>query len=252
MIQHVAVDPDDTRLGQLASLLSRDGVLTFEGVPERATLVHLARRIMSVSHHRDSEDDGITVIRDRGDLVRRRPSYAGFGHDELMVHTEGSAVANPPQLMMLYCGRSAGSGGACRLLDGAELHRALANRHPDLLASLGSPRSVLFGGSAGHLGAVFEDVAGRTVVRFRLDNLAQFSPQITRKLSLLRALLAELVVTVNLVPGQGYFLCNTRWLHGREAFTGERLMYRLLGNPLPVPGIAPGFPGTNMIRSAVA
>jgi alpha-ketoglutarate-dependent taurine dioxygenase len=252
MIQHVAVDLDDTLLAQLTPLLCRDGVLTFEGVPDRAALLSLSRRIMSVSHHRDSEQDGITVIHDRGDLVRRRPSYAGFGHDELIVHTEGSALARPPQLMMLYCGRSAGSGGACRLLDGAELHRALAVRYPDLLASLSSPRSVLFGGSAGHLGAVFEEAAGHAVVRFRLDDLVQFSPQITRKLPILRALIAELVVSVNLTPGHGYLLCNTRWLHGREAFTGERLMYRLLGDPLPVLEIAPGFAGTNIIRSAVA
>jgi hypothetical protein len=41
--------------------------------------------------------------------------------------------------------------------------------------------------------------------------------------------------------GQGYILDNHRWLHGRRAFTGQRVMYRVNGNPLPHLGITPGF-----------
>jgi alpha-ketoglutarate-dependent taurine dioxygenase len=252
MIQHVIVDPDDTRIDvQLASLLCRDGALTFEGVPDRAALLGLARQVMSVWRHRDSDNDGVTVIRDRGDLAQR-PGCAGFGNSELMLHTESSAIAQPPQLMMLYCARRTGSGGACRLLDGATLYGALAARHPELLASLVSPRSVLFGGAAGHLGSVFEESAGRAVIRLRLDDLGQFSPQITHQMPALRDLIAELAVAVTLPEGHGYLLCNTRWLHGREAFSGDRVMCRLLGNPLSTLTIPLGFAVTAVSSSAAA
>ncbi len=91
---------------------------------------------------------------------------------------------------------------------------------------------------------MFTEHDGRTVVRFRLDDLARFSPQITRRLASLRAILHDLETPVPLRPGHGYLLCNTRWLHGRAAFTGERLMYRLLGNPLPTVEIPAGFATT--------
>jgi alpha-ketoglutarate-dependent taurine dioxygenase len=244
MITHLVVDPDDARIEvRIASVLCRDGAVTFEGVPDRTALVRLASRVMNVWHHRDSENDGVTVIRDRG-VVGRRPSYAGFGNSELMLHTESSAIDQPPQLMMLHCARRAGSGGATRLLDGAALYRALAAWHPELLASLVSPRSVRFGGTAGHLGSVFEQTASRMVVRFRLDDLAQFSPQVNRQMLTLRELIAELATRATLSPGSGYLLCNTRWLHGREAFSGDRLMHRILGNPLRSITIPVGFPAT--------
>lgn len=249
MITHMVVDPDDIRIeARIASTLRRDGALTFEGVPDRATLIHLARRVMNVWPHRDSESDGVTVIRDRGD-VARLPNYAGFGDSELMLHTEASATAQPPQLLMLHCARRASFGGATRLLDGGVLHRVLAAQHPVLLESLISPRSVLFGGNAGHLGSVFEESASRTVIRFRLDDLARFPPRIARRLPTLRGLITELAIKLTLPSGHGYLLCNTRWLHGREAFSGDRLMHRILGNPLPSLTIPPGF-ATSVVSSA--
>jgi len=45
-----------------------------------------------------------------------------------------------------------------------------------LLDALSTRRSVLFGGAAGHLDSVFTEHDGRTVVRFRLDELSRFSP----------------------------------------------------------------------------
>ncbi|TDC59083.1 hypothetical protein E1258_19245 [Micromonospora sp. KC207] len=241
MIYHVRIDPHDSQAGaRLAAALRDVGLATFEGVTDRASLLRLAEQVMHVWHHRDSDTDGVTAIGDRGELARR-PGSAGFGRDELTVHTESSAEDRPPRLMLLFCARGAASGGECRLVDGARLHHELALRDPELLDALHTPRSVLFGGAAGHLGSVFTEHDGRAVVRFRLDDLARFSPQITRRLASLRAILHDLETPMPLMPGHGYLLCNTRWLHGRAAFAGERLMYRLLGNPLPTVEIPEGF-----------
>jgi len=245
VIRHVGVDLCDSQAGdRLTAALQGVGLVTFDGVTDRAALLRLAGQVMHVQHHRDSDPDGVTTIRDRGELARR-PGSAGFGHDELTVHTESSAEDRPPRLMLLYCVRGAASGGQCRLVDGSVLHRELAARDPELLAALRAPRSVLFGGAAGHLGAVFTEHDGATVVRFRLDGLARFDPQITRRLPILRATLRDLEIPLRLQPGQGYLLSNTRWLHGRAAFAGERLMYRLLGNSLPTIEIAEGFATTS-------
>ena len=241
MIYHVRVDPYDSQAGaRLAAALHGVGLATFEGVTDRASLLRLAGQVMHIWHHRDSDPDGVTTIRDRGEMARR-PGSAGFGQAELTAHTESSAEDQPPRLMLLFCARGAASGGECRLVDGARVHHELAMRDPELLAALRTPRSVLFGGAAGHLGAVFAEHDGRAVVRFRLDDLARFSPQITRRLPVLREILRDLEKPVRLKPGHGYLLSNTRWLHGRAAFTGERLMYRLLGDPLPGVDIAQGF-----------
>jgi alpha-ketoglutarate-dependent taurine dioxygenase len=241
MIRHVRIDSCDSEAGvRLVVALHEVGLVTFEGITDRATLLRVAGQVMKVWHHRDSESDGVTAIGDRGELARR-PGSAGFGRDELTVHTESSAEDQPPRLMLLFCVRGAASGGQCRLVDGARLHYELAVRDPELLDALRAPRSVLFGGAAGHLGSVFTQQDGRTLVRFRLDDLARFSPPITRRLAELRAILHDLETPVVLKPGHGYLLCNTRWLHGRAAFAGDRLMYRLLGNPLPTVEIPEGF-----------
>lgn len=47
---------------------------------------------------------------------------------------------------------------------------------------------------------------------------------------------------LQLRTGQGLLISNTRWLHGRDRYTGPRVMLRMLGDPLPGTGIQPGFP----------
>jgi hypothetical protein len=47
--------------------------------------------------------------------------------------------------------------------------------------------------------------------------------------------------TLRLVDGEGFAILNDRWLHGRTPFAGDRMMLRILGNPLPVLALPPGF-----------
>jgi hypothetical protein len=50
------------------------------------------------------------------------------------------------------------------------------------------------------------------------------------------------VQTFRLRAGEGVLPSNTRWLHGRDRYSGRRTMLRVLGDPLPSTGIMPGFP----------
>jgi hypothetical protein len=48
--------------------------------------------------------------------------------------------------------------------------------------------------------------------------------------------------TIHLRTGEGILVSNTRWLHGRDRYSGPRVMLRVLGDPLPGSGILTGFP----------
>ncbi|MGV9677354.1 TauD/TfdA family dioxygenase [Nocardia sp. NPDC003482] len=96
--------------------------------------------------------------------------------------------------------------------------------------------------ASGHLGSVFEHAqGGRIRIRYRRDNLVKYSPEVRRWLPTFDAAIDRHTVRFGLEPGEGYVLHNHRWLHGRAAFTGERVMYRLSLNPHPEFAIPSGF-----------
>lgn len=227
----------------LIGRLKDQGLATFSGAADRASLLDLAHSLLALYLHRDSDPDGVTVI--TGGAEDHQPGFAGFSSVGLHPHTERSGVAEPPQLLMLCCITAAASGGASQLVDGARLYQEVALTDPALLQILTAPRSVFFGGAAGYLGSVFEDAGtGRMTIRFRLDELAQFSPEVTHALPLLTSLIREHADTADLGRGEGLILDNTRWLHGRSPYTGSRIMLRILGNPLPNFALQRGFATT--------
>jgi Taurine catabolism dioxygenase TauD, TfdA family len=84
----------------------------------------------------------------------------------------------------------------------------------------------------------------------RFDELARFAPTVTHWLPELRAAIDRHTTTVQLGRGQGYVLHNYRWLHGRRAFTGQRVMFRVHVDPLPHLGIPVGFRPTIITKAA--
>ena len=69
-----------------------------------------------------------------------------------------------------------------------------------------------------------------------------FSADATPIIPLLRAVITQHLHAIQLRTGQGLLVSNTRWLHGRDRYTGPRVMLRILGDSLPGTGIQPGFP----------
>jgi len=61
---------------------------------------------------------------------------------------------------MLTCLVPADHGGESLAVDGHLLYDALAADDPETLQILSRPRSALFGGAGGYLGAIFEHAAG--------------------------------------------------------------------------------------------
>jgi alpha-ketoglutarate-dependent taurine dioxygenase len=237
---HQADILDPAQQPRVIALLRDHGLVTFTGITDRTELASVAGRLMSIRPHRDAGPDGVTVIADTGTA---EPGYAAFTDAELIPHTDGTSVPDPPGLLLLTCQQPASHGGNTLLADAARITATLAGQHPAALRALCAPRAAYFGAAGGYLGPVCELAgSGQARVRLRLDDLAMFSADATPLIPLLRAVIAQHQQTIHLDAGQGLLVSNTRWLHGRDSYTGPRVMLRILGDPLPGTGIQPGFP----------
>lgn len=232
--------------GDLLSLLAEQGIALVDRI-SAARLLPLVSSLGVVVPHRDSDVNGITALEDRG--VAFGNGLLGFTSCALEPHTDSSGLLQPPELVFLVCGRAAASGGECILVDGLAIHDDLAISAPDALKALSEPRCVFFGGANGHLGSVFAPYGDNQItIRFRSDELARFGPAASRALPEFRAAIRRHMKVINLHPGQGYVLCNHRWLHGRRAFVGRRIMFRIHANTSPHLRIPGGFkPSTRPI-----
>lgn len=217
------------------------------------SLVELTCTVGTVVDHRDSDSSGVTTIADRLDAQSAPKGFAAFTREALAPHTDSSATPMPPHLVLMSCAQAASVGGECVAVDASAVYDDLAHEHPTALANLLAPRTVLFGGAAGYLGAVFTRLADdRLAVRLRLDNLATFSPLVARHLPAIRTVIDRHSIVFMLRPGQGYVLDNYRWLHGRCAFRGDRVFYRVHSNPSPLSTLPRGFtPSRVGIHAAV-
>jgi Taurine catabolism dioxygenase TauD, TfdA family len=230
---------DPAQEPRVLALLREHGLVTFTGITDRAALVGVARRLMSIRPHRDAGPDGVTVITDTGTTD---PGYAAFTDAELIPHTDGTSLPDPPGLLLLTCQQPASQGGTTLLTDAVRITATLAGHHPAALRALSAPRTAYFGTADGYLGPVCEPAGpGRARIRLRLDGLAMFSADATPVIPILRAVIIQHQQAIRLRAGQGLLVSNSRWLHGRDRYTGPRIMLRILGDPLPDTGIQPGF-----------
>ncbi|MFF5716608.1 TauD/TfdA family dioxygenase [Streptomyces buecherae] len=216
---------------RIAERLRSEGLVTFDGVRSRTQALALADQIMTVSPHRDSDSDGLTTIRDTRHHAGRA-GFAGFGNGALQPHTERSGIPCPPRLMMLVCERAAITGGESVCVDGRAVLADLAAVAHETVIALAQPRSAYFGAGDGHPCQVITVHAdNRVELRLRQDDLARFSPIVQPHLPRLRAAISRRQMALRLAPGEGYVLDNWRWLHARNAFTGDRVCWRVLGAP---------------------
>lgn len=212
----------------LLSAITEHGLVFVDGFHDPAQLLHLTGTFATVVDHRDSAADGITTIIDLRASPRR--GKTAFTSHALVPHTDGTGVSDPPALLLMACVHPASTGGHSLLVDGRAVHDDLARTAPEALNAFYTPRSALFGGATGQLSsAPVTDVR----IRVRFDELARFSPQTARHIPALRGAIDRHTVALLLGPGQGYVLNNHRWLHGRRAFTGPRVMHRVIANSLP-------------------
>ncbi|MER7579582.1 TauD/TfdA family dioxygenase [Kitasatospora sp. NPDC097691] len=225
------------------TVLSEYGLMRLTRLGGRDDVLLAAGRLMSsLWKHRDADPDGLTVIRDTGRHAGQ-VGFAGLGRGALALHTECAQHAEPPRLLLLACARAGDTGGETLLVDAQAVLAELAAYHPAAIEALAADRAAYFGGSGGHFAPVIQQLLdGRWRLRLRQDDLARFSPGAEAHLPALRQAVDRHIRRLRLAPGQGIVLDNHRLLHGRTAFSGERLILRALGEPHPALGLGPGFP----------
>src|SRR5262249_21376521 len=126
-------EPDSSR--RILEALAGHGLALVRGLHDRAAVLRAGTQIMRIRTHRDSDGDGVTVIEQRI-AYSATGSLAGFTDRELHPHTEGSAVDQPPGVLMLACIRPADQGGAVVLVDGAAVYAEIASADPDMCRAL--------------------------------------------------------------------------------------------------------------------
>ncbi|MEU2944943.1 TauD/TfdA family dioxygenase [Nocardiopsis alba] len=214
----------------LASALRERGLATFGEIHDRPAFARMARALAALYTHPDSEPDGLTLLHARDGSPGS--GQRGFTDSELFPHTERSCLPKPPQLLMLMYLTPANHGGESVLIDGRAVAKELSLTTPETWSALSTPRSAYFGGSSGYVGAVFEPAAPeRWSIRLRLDQLIRFAHRSAHHVEVFREVMDRHTMVLRLGQGQGFILDNTRWLHGRHAFTGPRVMLRALGEP---------------------
>lgn len=204
-----------------------DGLATFS-CPDESALLDAARRYGPVMMHRDSDDRGITPIREMPERDPRRD--IGLTKATLLPHTDRPAIAHPPRVLLLWCKHAAGAGGEATVAHASDVVRLLGERDPGALEALCEPEAVIFRtGSDQRICPVFRIEDGAvTEVRLRFDPFVHFSCGAARALPALERAIGEATRVFGLVPETGYALRNDVWLHGRLAYSGDREMSRVM------------------------
>jgi alpha-ketoglutarate-dependent taurine dioxygenase len=214
--------------------LQEHGLAVVEGLTSEFLATELASALGTIIPHRDSEVSGMTRI--KFDSSRAGTAgLQGFSGQALFPHTDRSCLESPPHLILLVCAQQSEEGGVTTMVDGPELMEALKCDFPELLQEMCSPAAACFDdGEYRYKGPLFENARdGSTCVRLRNDRLAFFSAPLADKLKELYSVILAMTRRFELQAGQAYVVNNRRWLHGREAFKGDREMWRYLINWSP-------------------
>lgn len=210
--------------------IEHDGIFLFAGIKNQRDFQEMFKMIAERQPHPDDDDSGFTRIYPEARLVSG--TLGVRTNQTLGAHTDGSAVVQPPLLVATYLAQPAIRGGDALLLDGHRLVRRFRSANPRAFAILCESDVLMFGREK--LPApVFSADGGYIKLRCRSDGLLTPRDQHANAAYLaLQTMIDDDAVRVPLIAGSGYIAQNNRWLHGRTRFTGHRLMYRGLGNPL--------------------
>lgn len=226
---YVNISSPDCR-NVFARILAKFGFATFDQIKSEDDFLELARLLGRVQQHRDSDERGITRIVDTG---HKGQGFSGLTNKGLYPHTDRSSLKTPPTLVATYCEMPANSGGESILSDGERVYNYLKECFPDALEQLQLLESAVFlGGKRPLLSSIFtRGDNDRIIMRFRYDSFGFYSSDIIPFFPIFLQTIDAFKFSFLLNKGQGYVVQNGRWLHGRTAFSGKRVVCRVLIEP---------------------
>ncbi|MEU6481570.1 TauD/TfdA family dioxygenase [Streptomyces sp. NPDC047017] len=216
------------RPGEILARLAQYGIAIFHGLDSAPSLVALARTLGTALPHPDSDAHAVTVITER-EAVAGRAFADGFSRAALAPHTDRADMLVPPGLLVNLCVVQAETGGESVFADGGAIYRLLAARAPEALQALSQPNAVAYGRSHVYAGPIFEPSGSGRRLRIRVwpPEQGRFSQAAEAALGELKLAIDAQALTIGLAAGQGYVVDNHRWLHGRRAYLGNRVMLRI-------------------------
>ena len=176
--------------------------------------------------HPHEDAPGVTLIRPMSTRAAEA-GMAAFTHSKLKLHTDRASSPAPPAVLSTLVIEQSSSGGDAIFLDGDTLFPSTIPDENTLggLTLCADERN-------GNLPLLEVKDDGRRFVRYRDDEIGHpeaRNPEAGDLLERIYGCLSQ-PVHLHMGPGQGYILHNCRYLHGREAFSGHRVVVRFLGN----------------------
>ncbi|MFI3046482.1 TauD/TfdA family dioxygenase [Pseudomonas coronafaciens] len=218
---------------KIQQLLDKSGAVFLEDIKSKNEILNKVSDLGEIVFHHDSMADGLTHIVNYIDSNNIQnaalANHLGLTQRALIPHTDRSAMAAPPSLLIFWVERQSHNGGSSLFVDGHKVFEELSIQNPEATEILTRPNSVVFKSEKGLLeSSIFEVDQQKLSMRFRFDKMVYFSTDVSQVMPDLLGVIRKCTITRKLVPGSGYILDNRRWLHGRTHFFGERSAYRLL------------------------
>lgn len=216
---------NNSNYDEITKEFSQKGVVLLSEIQNEQYLAELISRFCDI--HKNTDNESITYL--SATTNNTDNNQRGFTNLALYPHTDRSSIENPPNMLALFCLESnASNDGKCLLVDGYLIAKQLHEKFPDTLEKLRKPNSAIFSdGTVAHTGSIIDCDNNHFTIRFRFDQYGFFNSELIKHLDIFKRCVEENMVTFKLQRHEAYIINNRRWLHGREAFSGNRTMCRI-------------------------
>jgi alpha-ketoglutarate-dependent taurine dioxygenase len=215
------------RIKEAKNELEKTGIIFLKDIHSEITGGLLAPHFGKVVANLDASKNGITEITEEKTGNNQKNSRA-FTRMSLVPHTDRSTIINPPKYLLNWVQEKSPYGGETLLLDGKNLYQEIKKEYPQHLKILLDKIAMFSDGINSYISPIFKKQKnGDITIRFRDDNCVSFSDEAKPAVTILQKLISEKSVSYSFEAGEGYLIDNTRWLHGRNAYSGHRLICRI-------------------------
>jgi hypothetical protein len=207
--------------------LKKNGIIFFKEIYDEIIGVRIANYFGEIVPNIDAKKIGVTEITE--EKIGGNPMNSlAFTRMSLIPHTDRSTLTHPPKYLFNWMQEPSIRGGEILLVNGQTLYKRMLKNYPKELHILEDKIALFFDGINKLSAPVFKRILDEKIsIRFRDDNCVLFSDEAKAAIDVFKMLMLEEVDIQVFECGDGYLLNNHQWLHGRNAYTGHRLVCRI-------------------------
>jgi hypothetical protein len=206
--------------------LKKNGIIFFRDIHSTSVAEEIAQLFGLTQQNLDASNNGVTEISEEKSGKNIKNSRA-FTRLHLYPHTDRSPLINPPKYVLNWVKEAALEGGESLLVDGWLLFKEMKDYYPAHLKILQKAIATFTDGINTYIGPIFKSKNQKTIIRFRDDDCVLFSDEAKESIKCLKELIDQHLIVIKLNDGEGYLIDNTRWLHGRNGYSGHRFICRM-------------------------